>query len=102
LRQMIAGSVAVTDSFGRTKICTDEGILLHQLRRWRTKPPVNKAIDALAIHFPAVKKPILCNILLFCYYPLSPANTGATLVWYVVPPVQKRKHVRPFKPMLRH
>jgi DNA integrity scanning protein DisA with diadenylate cyclase activity len=86
LRAALAGYVAVTDSFGQTKIMTDNGILIHELRRWRKKPPVTQAIDNLQRHFSAVRTSILQIILSFCYYTLSPANTGATIVWYVAPP----------------
>lgn len=85
-QELLSGLVAVADSSGRTEVVTVAGVFIHEFRRWRRKPPVTYAIGSVTSHFGAVNVPVLKRITEFCYYTLSPVNTGATLVWYVTSP----------------
>lgn len=79
------GIVAVTSHDGRTTFVTPDGIAVHQLRRWRTKPTIDLSVRALQKRAFGVNVEHFRQILAFCYHTLSPTNTGATLVWYVEP-----------------
>lgn len=80
-QQELKAIICTTDANGVTKIFCEEGILIHQYRRWQRKPSIKRELEIICQCVPQVNHQILKNILQFCFHDLSPRKIGSTIVW---------------------
>lgn len=85
LQQTTAGIICRTTTQGITQLFCQEGVLVHQLRRWFKKPTAQHMVHSIYECLPQINIKQLQHILEFCFYQLSPHNIGTTLVWYIAP-----------------
>ena len=81
LQQELKAIICTTDTSGVTRIFCEEGVLIHQYRRWQRKLSVGNALQNISRCIPQADGGILRDILEFCFHDLSPRKIGATLVW---------------------
>jgi DNA integrity scanning protein DisA with diadenylate cyclase activity len=83
LQHELKGVVGVTDSSGTTRFFSQNGIAIHEHRRWRIKPNISRTTNIIRRFAPMVNYNDLAKIIEFCFYSLSANKTGATLVWFL-------------------
>lgn len=79
--------VVQRDSSGQVRIYSQHGIYLNRTRKWWFKPTPYSILWNLQTYLPMVKPDTLNELLALAVHVLSPASCGATLVWWLVPPV---------------
>lgn len=76
------GVVVQRDHAGFVRIFTRSYNYSHKERQWSSTPLMDGDVSFLLFEPPLSNFPeMLCSILRFAYYNLSPAKIGATLVW---------------------
>lgn len=70
---------------GVVRIATGKDVVLHENRRWRTKPYSHAVAPQVHRSSPQADGVRLHRILEFCFHLLGASHVGATLVWQLVP-----------------
>ena len=85
-QKILSGIVGITDSKGTTRFFSKNGIAIHELRNWRTKPNISSTARIIQRSASMINYKDLGKILEFCFYSLSANKTGATIVWFLREP----------------
>lgn len=92
------GTILQRNTAGETRFFQGEALIIHENRRWTSKPSVKEAVWKVSKCAPGMDKRILSRILEFSFYVLSPASRlGAILVWFLKEPKLKKKNLEHFQ-----
>jgi DNA integrity scanning protein DisA with diadenylate cyclase activity len=82
----LGGMVGRVDIHTCTSLYLGTGIVTCENRQWLFKPAAQSILGAATQCVPQADKAIFRKLLDFCYYELSPAKIGATIVWLLRKP----------------
>jgi len=85
------------NSLGETRFFQGESLIIHENRRWMTKPSIKEAVWRISKCIPDIDKRVLSRILEFSFYVLSPTSgLGAIMVWLLKDQTPKDQNLQDF------